>query len=145
MNLISTLIGIVALVAALIAFIPLLGWLNWLVIPVVVIGLVLGLFSDKTTGRNINLVVLAIAMFRLFMGGGILLIKVSLIIRRPWNSWPGGEAAGGFRALASRARNDSYGHVLSCLAQTFSTQPRPNSVSTSTHEPRHDRRRFTAI
>jgi hypothetical protein len=43
-----------------------------LVIPVVVIGLVLGLFSDKTTGRNINLVVLAIAMFRLFMGGGIL-------------------------------------------------------------------------
>jgi hypothetical protein len=72
MNLISTLIGIVALVAALIAFIPLLGWLNWLVIPVVVIGLVLGLLSDKTAGRNVNLVVLVIAMFRLFMGGGIL-------------------------------------------------------------------------
>ncbi len=55
MNLISALIGIVALIAALVAFIPLLGWLNWLVIPVAVIGLVLGLLSDKTTGRNINL------------------------------------------------------------------------------------------
>jgi hypothetical protein len=72
MNLISTLIGIVALIAALVAFIPLLGWLNWLVIPVVAIGLVLGLLSDKTTGRNINLAVLAIAMFRLFIGGGLI-------------------------------------------------------------------------
>jgi hypothetical protein len=72
MNVISTVIGIVALVAALVAFIPLLGWLNWLVIPVAVIGLVLGLFSDKTTGRNINLIVLVIAMFRLFIGGGII-------------------------------------------------------------------------
>jgi hypothetical protein len=72
MNLISTLIGILALLAALVAFIPLLGWLNWLVIPVVAIGLVLGLLSDKTTGRNINLVILAIAMFRLFIGGGII-------------------------------------------------------------------------
>jgi hypothetical protein len=71
MNLISILIGIVALIAALVALIPLLGWLSWLVLPVVAIGLVLGLLSDKTTGRNINLVVLAIAMFRLFIGGGI--------------------------------------------------------------------------
>jgi hypothetical protein len=72
MNAISALIGIVALIAALIAFIPLLGWLNWLVIPVVAVGLVLGLFSDKTAGRNINLAVLVIAMFRLFIGGGLL-------------------------------------------------------------------------
>ena len=72
MNVISTLIGIVALIAALVAFIPLLGWLNWLVIPVAVIGLVFGLLSDKTTGRNTNLVVLALATFRLFIGGGLL-------------------------------------------------------------------------
>ena len=72
MNLISTIIGIVALIAALVALIPLLGWLNWFVIPVVAIGLLLGLLSNKTTGRNINLVVLAIAMFRLFIGGGLL-------------------------------------------------------------------------
>ncbi len=72
MNAVSTLIGIVALIAALVAFIPLLGWLNWLVIPVVAIGLVLGLLSDKTTGRNINLAVLVIAIFRLFLGGGLI-------------------------------------------------------------------------
>jgi hypothetical protein len=72
MNVISALIGIVALIAALVAFIPLFGWLNWLVIPVAVVGLVLGLFSDKKTGRNINLVVLVIAMFRLFIGGGVI-------------------------------------------------------------------------
>jgi hypothetical protein len=72
LNVISALIAIVALVAALVAFIPLFGWLNWLVIPVVAIGLVLGLFSDKTTGRNINLTVLVIAMFRLLIGGGLI-------------------------------------------------------------------------
>ena len=72
MNLISTLIGVVALIAALVAFIPLLGWLNWLVIPVAVIGLLLGLLSNKTGGRNINLVVVILAMFRLFIGGGLL-------------------------------------------------------------------------
>ena len=72
MNLISTLIGLLTLIAALVAFIPLLGWLNWLVIPVVAIGLVIGLLSDKTTGRNINLLVLIVAMFRLFIGGGLL-------------------------------------------------------------------------
>ena len=72
MNLLSTLIGIAALLAALIGLVPLLGWLNWFVIPVVAVGLVLGLLSNKTTGRNINLVVLAIAAVRLFMGGGLL-------------------------------------------------------------------------
>jgi hypothetical protein len=71
MNLVSTLIGLVALAAALVGLIPLLGWLNWFVIPVVAVGLVLGLLSNKTSGRNINLVVLAIAAFRLFMGGGL--------------------------------------------------------------------------
>ena len=63
MNVISTLIGIVALIAALVAFIPLLGWLNCLVIPVAVIGLVLVVFSDKYGGRNINLVVVILARF----------------------------------------------------------------------------------
>ena len=72
MNLISVLIGIATLMAALVAFIPLLGWLNWLLIPVAIIGLVIGLLSDKTAGRNINLVVLLLAVFRLSIGGGIL-------------------------------------------------------------------------
>jgi hypothetical protein len=72
MNVLSTMIGLVALAIALIGFIPLLGWLNWFAIPLAVVGLVLGLLSQKTSGRNINLVVLALAIIRLALGGGIL-------------------------------------------------------------------------
>lgn len=71
MNVVSTFIGLIALILALVGFIPLLGWLNWLVIPGAIVGLVVGLMSDKDTGRNINLVVLALAAIRLFIGGGI--------------------------------------------------------------------------
>jgi hypothetical protein len=72
MNVISVIIGIAALAIALVGFIPLLGWLNWLVIPAAVVGLVIGLMSEKTSGRNINIVVLAFAIVRLALGGGIL-------------------------------------------------------------------------
>jgi hypothetical protein len=72
MNVISVIIGLVALAIALVGFIPLLGWLNWFVIPGGVVGLVLGLMSEKTSGRNVNLVVLALAIIRLALGGGIL-------------------------------------------------------------------------
>ena len=72
MNVLSTIIGIVALIIALVGFIPLLGWLNWFVIPLAVVGLVMGLMSRQASGRNINLVVLALAMIRLALGGGIL-------------------------------------------------------------------------
>jgi hypothetical protein len=72
MNLLSTIIGIMALIIALVGFLPLLGWLNWFAIPVAVVGLVLGLLSRETSGRNVNLVVLALAIVRLALGGGIL-------------------------------------------------------------------------
>ncbi len=71
MNAASVIIGLVALVIALVGFIPLLGWLNWLVLPGAVVGLVLGLMSRQTSGRNINLVVIVLAIFRLSLGGGI--------------------------------------------------------------------------
>jgi hypothetical protein len=70
-NLISIVIGIVALLGALVGFIPLLGWLNWLVIPLAVVGLVFGLLASENGGRNINLVVLVLAVVRLMLGGGI--------------------------------------------------------------------------
>jgi hypothetical protein len=70
MNVLSILIGLVALMAALVAFLPLLGWLNWFILPVAVIGLVLGLLAKNNNGRNINLVVLVMAIFRLSIGGG---------------------------------------------------------------------------
>jgi hypothetical protein len=72
MNVCSTLLGLMALIIALVGFIPLFGWLNWFAIPLAVVGLVLGLLSQKTSGRNINLVVLALAIIRLALGGGIL-------------------------------------------------------------------------
>lgn len=72
MNLISIVIGIVALLGALVGFIPLLGWLNWGVIPLAVVGLVVGLLAKENGGRNVNLVVLVLAIIRLMLGGGIL-------------------------------------------------------------------------
>ncbi len=72
MNVISVILGIMALSIALVGFIPLLGWRNWFVIPGAVVGLLLGLMSKATTGRNINIVVLALAIIRLALGGGIL-------------------------------------------------------------------------
>lgn len=71
-NLVSLTIGAVALVAAVIAFLPLVGWLNWLVIPLAIVGAGIGVVSRGVTGRNLNLFVIAVAMVRLFIGGGIM-------------------------------------------------------------------------
>jgi membrane protein DedA with SNARE-associated domain len=70
-NTLSLVIGIVALLLAAIAFIPLLGWANWFIVPLAVIGAGLGATSDKTSGRNLNIVVIAIGVVRLMIGGGI--------------------------------------------------------------------------
>jgi hypothetical protein len=71
-NLVSLIIGVVALIFALIAFIPLLGWANWLIIPLAIIGVVIGMISRSTAGRNLNLFVIVIGVIRLMLGGGIL-------------------------------------------------------------------------
>jgi hypothetical protein len=71
-NLASLIIGIVALILAIIAFIPLLGWANWFIIPLAIIGAVVGMISRNTGGRNLNLFVILIGVVRLMLGGGIL-------------------------------------------------------------------------
>ena len=71
-NLVSLIIGVVALICALIAFIPLLGWANWLIIPLAIIGAAVGMISRGTAGRNLNLFVIVVGIFRLMIGGGIL-------------------------------------------------------------------------
>lgn len=71
-NLVSIIIGLVALVFAIIAFIPLLGWANWLIIPLAIIGAVVGMIGRGTSGRNLNLFVIVIGVVRLMLGGGIL-------------------------------------------------------------------------
>ena len=70
-NIISILIGIVALILAIFAFIPLLGWANWVIVPFALIGLAIGATSDKTAGRNLNIVVIVIGIVRLMLGGGV--------------------------------------------------------------------------
>ncbi len=72
LNLVSLIIGAVALVLALVAFLPLLGWANWLIIPLAIIGAVVGMASRGTAGRNLNLFVIVVGVVRLMLGGGIL-------------------------------------------------------------------------
>jgi len=70
-NLVSLIIGVIALILAIVAFLPLLGWANWLIIPLAIIGAVVGLISSGTAGRNLNLVVIVIGIVRLMLGGGL--------------------------------------------------------------------------
>jgi len=73
LNIVSLIIGAVALLCAVVAFVPLLGWLNWLiVIPLALIGAGVGVVSKSNSGRNLNLFVIVVGVFRLILGGGIL-------------------------------------------------------------------------
>lgn len=71
-NMISLALGLIALVLVVVAFIPLLGWANWIIVPIAVVGLAIGAMSDGTSGRNLNIVVVAIGVIRLMLGGGII-------------------------------------------------------------------------
>lgn len=70
-NIAALIIGFVALSGALVAFLPLLGWLNWLIIPLAIIGAAVGVLSSRSAGRNLNLLVIAVGILRLILGGGI--------------------------------------------------------------------------
>ena len=71
LNIVSILIGLVSLPFAVLAILPVVGLLNWLIIPVVLIGAGIGALSDRTSGRNLNLIVLIVAFLRLTMTGGL--------------------------------------------------------------------------
>jgi hypothetical protein len=72
-NLAALLIGLVGLVLVAVAFLPLLGWANWLILPVAIVGAGIGQISGTSkAGRNLCLVVIAIGVVRLMLGGGIL-------------------------------------------------------------------------
>jgi hypothetical protein len=72
LNLVSLVIGLIAFLCALVAFIPLLGWLNWLIIPLALVGTLIGAMSAAKSGRNLNLFVIVVGVLRLMLGGGIL-------------------------------------------------------------------------
>jgi hypothetical protein len=71
-NLVSLIIGFIALLCAIVAFIPFLGALNWLIVPLAIIGAVIGMISRSNAGRNLNLFVILIGVLRLMLGHGIL-------------------------------------------------------------------------
>ena len=71
LNVLSILIGLLSLAIVIPSQIPLLGWGNWLALPVIVVGVVLGALSRSNSGRNFCLIVFAIAVVRLMIGGGI--------------------------------------------------------------------------
>ena len=72
LNILSLLIGLVGGLIAAFGIIPFVGWANWFVIPIAGIGLVLGLISRRKEGQILNLVVIAIALVRLSIGGGLI-------------------------------------------------------------------------
>ena len=72
LNFLSLLFGGLGLVLVLLALIPLFGWMNWFILPIPVVGLALGVLSSSKSGRNLNLVVIVIAVLRLSLGGGII-------------------------------------------------------------------------
>lgn len=71
-NILSILTGLVSLIFVIPGVIPFLGWANWLALPIAVVGLVLGMLSSSNTGRNLNIVILIIAVVRLSLGGGFI-------------------------------------------------------------------------
>lgn len=72
LNLVSLIIGFVALIFDVAAFLPLLGWANWLIVPLAMIGAVVGMASRGSAGRNLNLFVIVVGIVRLILGHGIL-------------------------------------------------------------------------
>lgn len=72
LNVLSLLIGIVTGIVAVFGLIPFLGWANWFLLPIAGIGLVLGLISKRKEGQILNLVVIAVALVRLSLGGGLI-------------------------------------------------------------------------
>lgn len=72
LNIGSFLFALVAAVIVLPGMLPFFGLLNWLALPFAGIGIALGALSNRTIGRNVNIVVFAVAVVRLSIGGGVL-------------------------------------------------------------------------
>jgi hypothetical protein len=72
LNAASILIGAICLLLAIPSAIPFLGWANWIILPVVILGAGLGALSRSNGGRNFCLVVFAIVVVRLWLGGGVI-------------------------------------------------------------------------
>ena len=67
LNIVSILIGIVLLPLTIFALLPVIGLLNWLIVPLALLGAGIGALSTRNAGRNLNLLVLVVAVVRLMI------------------------------------------------------------------------------
>lgn len=67
LNFVSIVIGIILLPIAIFALLPVVGLLNWLIVPLALLGAGIGMLSSRTAGRNLNLLVLIVAVVRLLI------------------------------------------------------------------------------
>ncbi|WP_109807615.1 hypothetical protein [Sphingosinithalassobacter portus] len=74
LNLLSLLVGAVGLLIALVGLlpIPLLPLVNWFAFPIAIVGVALGVLSDRNEGRNLNLLVAVLSGGRLFLTWGLI-------------------------------------------------------------------------
>lgn len=70
LNIISIIIGLVALLFAIPAFLPVLALAYYLIIPLAIMGAVIGAASSSNVGRNLNLFVIVVGVLRLMLTGG---------------------------------------------------------------------------
>lgn len=66
LNMVSLLIGVAGLAWA--AFLPFSGNLNWLLVPLAMAGAIIGMSGRRTTGRDLNMVVVVLGLLRLSLG-----------------------------------------------------------------------------
>lgn len=71
LNLFSIIIGIVALLCAIPAFLPILALAYYLIIPLAIVGAIIGAASSSNSGRNLNLFVIVVGVLRLMLTGGL--------------------------------------------------------------------------
>jgi hypothetical protein len=78
LGLVGFLLGLLAGIFLLVGLIPLLGWVNWITsLPLAVLGAIFGAVGRRTSvlataALVLNLLIIAIALFRLSLGSGIL-------------------------------------------------------------------------
>jgi hypothetical protein len=72
MKTVSSIIGLLCLIGMAIAFLPFLGWLNWALIPLAIIGLIIGSISEAKSGKTMCAIVVIFGILRLILGGGLL-------------------------------------------------------------------------
>lgn len=71
LNIVSIIIGLVALLLAIPAFLPVLALAYYLIVPLAIIGALVGAASSSNGGRNLNLFVIVVGVLRLMLTGGM--------------------------------------------------------------------------